>query len=65
MKVNVDAALFAKSKRMRFGLVIRDHNGDFLAASEQACNRTTDPELAKAIDLRHAVRFVSNIHITR
>jgi hypothetical protein len=33
VKVNVDAALFAGSERMEIGLVIKDHNGDFLAAS--------------------------------
>jgi hypothetical protein len=33
--VNVDAAVFAKSSRLGFGLVMRDHNGNFSAGYKQ------------------------------
>jgi hypothetical protein len=56
--VNVDAAVFAKSNRMGFGLVIRDHNGNFLAGYRQGLDGITEPEVAEAIAFRHAVHFV-------
>lgn len=57
--VNVDAAVFAESNRMGIGLVFRDHNGNFLAACRQGLNGITEPEVAEATALRHAVHFVS------
>jgi pentatricopeptide repeat protein len=57
--VNVDAALFAESNRIGIGLVIRDHNGRFLAACRRGLEGFTEPEIAEATALRHAVRFVS------
>lgn len=61
VKVNVDTALFAESKKMDIGLVIRDHNGSFLAACRQSRNWVTEPELAEAIALIYAVHFVSSL----
>lgn len=53
--VNVDAALFFASSRMGVGVVIRYHNGDFLAAYSQVHevhDQIMTPEIAEA----HAVR---------
>jgi hypothetical protein len=57
--VNVDVALFAESNRIGIGLVIRDHNGRFLAAFRRGLEGFIEPETTEATALRHAVRFVS------
>jgi ribonuclease HI len=56
--VNVDAAVFAKSSRLGFGLVMRDHNGNFLAGYKQGLDGITEPEVAEVIASRHAVHFI-------
>jgi ribonuclease HI len=53
--LNVDAALFASTERMGVGIVIRDHNGLFLAACSQVLDKVTVPELAEALAIRSAV----------
>jgi ribonuclease HI len=59
--VNVDAAVFQKANRMGWGIVIRNHRGDFLAASRQGMDKITNPELAEAIAFRQALLFVSGL----
>jgi hypothetical protein len=43
--VNVDATVFEESNRMGIGLVIRDHDGNFLAACRQGIEGITGPEI--------------------
>jgi hypothetical protein len=47
--VNVDAALFASSKCMGVGVVIRNHAGDFIGACGECFHAVTSPELAEAM----------------
>jgi hypothetical protein len=47
-----------KSNQTGFGLVIRDHNGNFLVGYRQGLHGITEPEVAEAIAFRHAVHFV-------
>ena len=55
--VNSDAAIFAASNCMGFGIVIRDHNGLCLAACGEHVDGTTSPEMAEALALRRALSF--------
>jgi hypothetical protein len=58
VKANVDAAVFADSGKMGVGCVIGDHNGRFLAATSQGNERITEPELAEALAVRCALKFI-------
>jgi ribonuclease HI len=53
--VNVDAALFFASSRIGVGVVIRSHNGDFLAAHSQVHNQIMTPKIAESRAVRCAV----------
>jgi phosphotransferase system IIA component len=53
--VNVDAALFSSSKRMGVGVVIRNHNGECLAACSELIPNVMTPKLAEALAVRHAL----------
>jgi hypothetical protein len=53
--VNVDATLFEASSRMGVGVVIRYHNGEFLAAHSQLLDEIMMPKFAKAHAIRCAV----------
>jgi ribonuclease HI len=53
--VNVDAALFASSRQMGIGVVIRNHRGDCLTACSELHNEVTAPEIAEALACRRAV----------
>jgi hypothetical protein len=55
--VNVDAAIFASSRQMGAGIVIRDHNGSNLAACRKLYEEVTLPELTEARALRRAILF--------
>ncbi|KAE8772029.1 retrotransposon unclassified [Hordeum vulgare] len=55
--VNVDAAVFAPTRHMGAGVVIRDHLGSFLAASRELFQEVTNPELAEARAVLHAIVF--------
>jgi hypothetical protein len=55
--INVDAALFASSRRMGAGIVIRDHTGSCLAACREIIEEVIIPELAEALALRRALLF--------
>jgi len=59
--VNVDAAIFERENRMGLGLVVRNHNGDFLAALTQGIDKITNPEMAETIAFRRAVRFAMQL----
>jgi hypothetical protein len=55
--VNVDAAIFATSRRMGAGIVARDHDGLFLAACGERYDEVVVPEIAEAIAVRRAISF--------
>jgi ribonuclease HI len=55
--VNVDAAVFAPSRCMGAGVVIRNHRGLCLAACQQLFEEVTSPELAEARAVLHAIVF--------
>jgi hypothetical protein len=59
--INVDAAIFEGVNQMGLGLVIRNHNGEFIAAVRQGFGGITNPELAESIAFRHAVQFASKL----
>jgi hypothetical protein len=60
--VNVDATIFLKDNRMGVGIVIKDHRGDFLAACRQGIKKVSCPQMAKALALRRAIQFASELH---
>jgi hypothetical protein len=53
--MNVDAALFKSSKRMGVGIVIRNHNGECVAACSELIPDVMMPELAEALAVRRAM----------
>ena len=53
LMVNVDAAIFASSRQMGAGIVIRDHAGNCIASCRSLLPAITIPELAEA----HAIRI--------
>ena len=55
--VNVDAAVFAPSRRMGAGVVIRDYNGSFLAACRETFEEIITPELAEARAVFYGISF--------
>jgi ribonuclease HI len=63
--INVDAALFSSTSRMGVGVVIRDHNGKFLAACSQVLHEVTSPELAEALAVRRAVTLAGEEGLDR
>ena len=60
VKVNVDAAIFAQTKRMGIGVVIRNHLGLVLASSRGFIDHVDNPELGEAIAMRHALFFAED-----
>ena len=65
VKANVDAAVFSESERMGAGCVIRDHNGNFLAATNQVICRVSEPEMAEALAVRWALKFICDQHFKK
>jgi hypothetical protein len=55
--MNVDAAIFASSRRMGIGAVILDHRGECLAGFSDHLPEVTTPELAEALAIRRATSF--------
>jgi ribonuclease HI len=53
--VNSDAAISEATGCMGAGVVIRNHQGDFLVACREHLNQITEPEYAEALALRRAV----------
>jgi len=45
--------------------VIRDHNGNFLAATNQVICRVSEPEMAKALAVRWALKFICDQHFKK
>uniref|UniRef100_A0A0A9H5A6 RNase H type-1 domain-containing protein n=1 Tax=Arundo donax TaxID=35708 RepID=A0A0A9H5A6_ARUDO len=42
--INVDATVFVETNQVGIGLVIRDYNGNFLAACRRGVDRITEPD---------------------
>lgn len=53
--INVDAAMFSSLSRMGVGVVIRNHNGNFLTACSQLLDKVSAPEIAEALAVKCAV----------
>jgi hypothetical protein len=60
LMINVDAALFSASKNMGAGIVVHDHNGDFVVACCDKFPNVTVPEMAEAIAVRRALSFAKS-----
>jgi ribonuclease HI len=58
--VNVDAAIFASSRRMGTGVVIRDHNGICVAACSERNDEVVTPEIAEAMAMRRAISLAKD-----
>jgi hypothetical protein len=52
---------FRKPIEWEWGIVIRNHRGEFLAACRQGIDKITNPELADAIAFRWAILFASSL----
>ncbi|KAK6140574.1 hypothetical protein DH2020_025681 [Rehmannia glutinosa] len=57
-KCNVDAALFHETSLLGFGSVIRDCHGSFVAAIHGSMKGPIQPEIAKAMSMREALRWL-------
>jgi ribonuclease HI len=55
--MNVDAAIFASSRRMGIGAVILDHRGECMAGFSDHLPEVTTSELAEALAIRRATSF--------
>jgi hypothetical protein len=62
--INVDVALFASSRQMGTGIVIRDHNGSCLAACRKTFEEVIVPKIAEAQAMRHALVFAQEEDFT-
>lgn len=58
LKCNVDSAIFADRKKMGFGGVLCDSNGEFVAAIQGSLPGTFSPILAEAIGLREVLSWI-------
>jgi hypothetical protein len=45
--------------------VIRDHNGNFLAATNQVICRVSEPEMAEALAVQWALKFICDQHFKK
>jgi hypothetical protein len=59
--INADVAIFEDSNRMGLGLVIRNHNDDFIAAASQEIENITNPESVETLAFRRAVQFATQL----
>ncbi|XP_071678166.1 uncharacterized protein [Lolium perenne] len=50
---------------MGVGIIIRDHNGNFLSACRQLLDEVTSPEIAEALAIRHAVTLTRDEDLDR
>lgn len=61
MLVNVDAAISSHSRRIGYGVVVRDHLGTLLAAYQCSyIDHIQNPEVAKALAVGQALVFVED-----
>jgi hypothetical protein len=58
--VNFDAAVFNSSSSMGAGVVIRDNNGNCLAACNEKHHEVATPEIAEAVAMRRAIVFAKD-----
>jgi ribonuclease HI len=60
VSINVDAAIFASSRQMGSGVVIRDHNGVCLTACSERVDEVVTPEIAEALAMRRAMSLAKD-----
>jgi hypothetical protein len=60
LMINVDDALFSSSKYMGAGVVIRDYQGDCVAACRVSFPNVEVPELVEALAIRAALEFAQD-----
>jgi hypothetical protein len=58
--INVDAALFAKSKSMGWGSVVWDHKSTFLLSCSEGVPGFLELEMAQAVAARNALAMVKD-----
>jgi hypothetical protein len=57
IKINWDASIDSRNKRVGLGVIARDCRGVFLAAFSQQLNYDVSPVIAEALAAVHAVVF--------
>ena len=57
-KTNYDGAVFAKSEEARIGVIVRDVNGDVIAALAEKIPYAGSVEVLEALAARRAAKFV-------
>ena len=60
-KCNVDAALLNQYNQIGYGCVIRDDQGEFIAARNGVLNGPMNPALAKALSCKEALSWLKNL----
>ena len=63
VKVNFDASISSGSRLIRIGAVIRNDEGNFLAAMSKSLNIHTNPSSAEAIAALYATKFARDHHL--
>jgi hypothetical protein len=58
--VNVDAAIFAAERHMRWGVVVRDHDGTLKLACKEGIDDIITPEVAEATAITRALLVTRN-----
>jgi ribonuclease HI len=59
--INVDAAIFSKSDRSGYGVVIRNHQGIMMAACRGFVDHVQCSEIAEAIAIRQTLYLAENV----
>jgi hypothetical protein len=60
LQLSVDAALFASSKSMGAGVVVRDQQGTFVAAAGDNIHDVVNPDIAEACAIRFALSWAQD-----
>jgi ribonuclease HI len=65
VKVNWDAAVDINRKRIGFGVIVRNHDGDALAMISETMDLITDPVTAEALAARRAVEVSQTLGLRK
>lgn len=63
IKVNIDAAIFEKSRSYCVSMVAHDHRGELVTATSSCRKGHIAPELAEAIRIKEVLSWVKNMII--
>jgi ribonuclease HI len=63
--INVDAALFPQENRMGCGIVLRNHDGDFILSVSEGLAGLPSPEMAEALAARQALVISRDHGVTK